>query len=454
MAKTSDTIRVGLRISTIEGTFATIHIVLTSGAFLTGYALMLGANAFQIGILAAIPFIAQIFQILSAILVEKVRKRKNISLLAVVLSREVWIFLIFLPFVSFIPKQGKIVAFLIVIAFSSVFGVIAANAWLSWMSDMVPERIRGRYFGVRNSILAFTTMVTTVIGSIILDHFRATNREEDGFATLITIAAIAAGIAGFLLAKQPEPPMTGKLSKSILTAILSPLQDRYFRKILAFFFVWNAAVGFAAPFFSVHMIKNLNMSYTLISFYSIVPTGISILANRYWGKLLDRFGTKSTLLLNAFAIAFIPLIWLFPRKDFLLPLWFEAPFSGLTWAGFNLAAFNVPMTASPRIGRPYFLALFAIVTGIGFFIASILGGYIAQFLSNWHWHLDGITLINLHLIFALSAIGRLMSAFILLKVREPREKGMMVMVQFMGYNLLKRLSLRSELFMAFRRKAK
>jgi len=50
-------IRTGLKISVWEGSFATVHVTLTSCAFLIGYALLLGVNDFQLGLLAALPFL-------------------------------------------------------------------------------------------------------------------------------------------------------------------------------------------------------------------------------------------------------------------------------------------------------------------------------------------------------------------------------------------------------------
>ena len=55
--------RKALRISTIEGSWAALHFLITSGVFFTGFALMLGANDFQLGLLGAIPVLAQVFQV-------------------------------------------------------------------------------------------------------------------------------------------------------------------------------------------------------------------------------------------------------------------------------------------------------------------------------------------------------------------------------------------------------
>jgi hypothetical protein len=37
-------------------------------------------------------------------------------------------------------------------------------AWLSWMSGLVPEEIRGRFFGLRNSVLGLVTITVALAG--------------------------------------------------------------------------------------------------------------------------------------------------------------------------------------------------------------------------------------------------------------------------------------------------
>jgi len=63
-------VRRGLLISIWEGAIANIHISITGAiggsVFLSGFALLLGANNFQLGLLGALPFIGQMFQFLSA----------------------------------------------------------------------------------------------------------------------------------------------------------------------------------------------------------------------------------------------------------------------------------------------------------------------------------------------------------------------------------------------------
>ena len=70
----------GLHYILYHGIMFQIMVTLSGGAFIIAFALLLGASNFLIGLLAAGPFLGNIFQIPAVLLVEKVRKRRLVSI--------------------------------------------------------------------------------------------------------------------------------------------------------------------------------------------------------------------------------------------------------------------------------------------------------------------------------------------------------------------------------------
>lgn len=70
----------GVRFFTLEGAASMGLASMTGGSLITAFALLMGANNSQIGILAALPFATMPLQVLTVVLVEKFRKRKLIAL--------------------------------------------------------------------------------------------------------------------------------------------------------------------------------------------------------------------------------------------------------------------------------------------------------------------------------------------------------------------------------------
>jgi MFS family permease len=210
--------------------------------------------------------------------------------------------------------------------------------------------------------------------------------------------------------------------------------------------MWNVAIGLSAAFFAPHMLTNIKMSFFQIGLYSCGMASAGIISSRLWGSLIDRYGSKPVLNICALGISLIPVIWLFPQEHTVWILIPEAAYSGLLWAGFNLAAFTLPLDRSPKTDRTVYLSVFAAATGLTFFAASIVAGVVAERLSDWSASLGELALVNYHILFLASAAVRLATAGLIAAYHEPSEMRLPVVIQLMGYAVLKRMSIGRQLF--------
>jgi MFS family permease len=434
-----------MRLSVWEGAFSTGFIVLTSGAFLTGYALMLGANDFEIGLLIAIPYIAQFFHLFGASVVELTAARKTIAVGTLTVGRAIYSVLIFLPFVAFLGG-AKVAVLLVVMAVAAALAMAGSNAWISWMGDLIPEQFRGRYFGTRNRYLMVVTVVLSLGGGKFLDWFRERGAEAAGFGWLFGAGVLFALVAFLFLVLQPSVPMKKARTGRLWRQLAEPFRDRNYRSMLLFFAVFYGGVGFSIPFFNPHMIKNLGMSYLEIGIFSVTVSLSAFATYRFWGTAIDRVGNRSVLIICTVIIISIPLFWLTPQAGAIWPVWLIGIWTGIGWSGFNLTAFNLPIALSPRRNRSFYLAVYSSATGLAVFIAGTLGGLLADFLAGMETTINGCTLVNYHVIFVVSAILRLSSLVWLKGVKETRDVGVPVLLQFMGRAAAHRLTVGGVLF--------
>src|SRR3990172_6206567 len=86
--------RSGLKKSVYDGIFATIFANLTGSMFLPAYALVLGAGALHIGLLAAAPFFANLIQVVAVYFAERYDKRKTICIGFAFVARATWLLII------------------------------------------------------------------------------------------------------------------------------------------------------------------------------------------------------------------------------------------------------------------------------------------------------------------------------------------------------------------------
>ena len=144
--------------------------ILTGGAFLVAFAVTLGASNFVIGLLAAIGPLAQLLQLPSILLVEKIRNRRLITVSAAALSRLCWLIIALSPFVF--PANIAINVLLVLLILVSAFGAVSGCSWNSWMRDIIPEKRMGSFFAKRMRIGTAVGIALSIIAALYLDFWK------------------------------------------------------------------------------------------------------------------------------------------------------------------------------------------------------------------------------------------------------------------------------------------
>ncbi len=444
---TPEKVKYGLRISTIEGIFANIHITLTGGMFLTGFALFLGATPFHIGFLAAIPAFLSSLSFISVYLVNRLPERKTLTVLTSSIGRG----LFFIPvFLLLFNIKISLSYFLILIGVFNALLTIANNSWLSWMSDLVPKDTRGRYFGIRNTALGVIGMIVSFSGAKLLDYFKAHGQSTTGFEIIFAVASTASTIAMILLSRQPEIISVREKTTDWKAIISTPFKDKNFRRFLRFVAFWYITSSVASPFYIVFMLQNLQMHYSTVAIYSIIAGTLTFFFQPLWGRAIDRFKSKPIIYINFFGVAFLPLLWIFPRPNFLYPIWLDAFLTGILWSGLNLSVFNIVFSLSDNedLKESYF-AIFAAVTGITGFLSSLLGGYLANLLKGFHFQILGLNIINYQLFFIFAGLSRFVALILLRGVIEPKATSPNYVLGIMSDYAVRRLNYGKEFIFNF-----
>ena len=435
--------RKALRISTIEGSWASLHFLITSGVFFTGFALMLGANDFQLGLLGAIPVLAQVFQVLGAYLIERTGLRKGIVAWFSVISRTMWLPIALIPF--FVHSRA-VLLFMILYAISSVVMNVAAPGWVTWMAAIIPASIRGRYFGARNRINGFVSITGNLAAGFAIDLFRHHGHEAGGYLALQLIA-VAAGLVAFsLILRQPDPGAPAEPVPEIANYLLQPLRDPNYRKILAFYLYWVFAVGLASPFFNAHLLKYMQWNFKSIAVLGVIASLTMMVVQTYWGRLIDRYGHKPVLMVTVIGILHLPFYYAFCPWDIRWPIYMNTVLTGVFWGGFGLASFNLVIDMLPSKNRTMYVAVLASLSGVTSFAANVLSGWLAESMNGVHWKVGALTIVNYQVLFVMTGLLRIPALLFLRRVREPDAVTMRVLVRKMFAEFNQRVGLNWPMF--------
>ena len=382
----------GLRMMTWQAVAASGADGMASGGFLAAFALILGASNTQIGIMTAIPFIAQPMQILAVILVERLRLRKAIAVSGYFVAYLTWIPIALIPFMLSVPHSGAVA---LLLAFTAVRGVANAfvnTSWNGWLRDIVPQDIMGSFFARRLRLATIAAAASGMAAAIYIDVWKGNVADESvvyGYTIAMLLGSMLLGMSavGFM-ARIPEPRMAdnegpGLSIRKILTA---PFADKAFRPLIVFLFVWNFAAHLAAPFFAVYMLKVLELPLTLVVGLGVVSQIGNVLFLRVWGSTVDRFGSKVVLSLTTSLYFLAILGWTFtsfPDKHALtLPLLvFLHALMGIASAGINISSTTIRMKMAPQAQATSYLTGASLAANVGAGISPLLGGMLADYFS-------------------------------------------------------------------------
>ncbi len=386
-----------------DGSFWAIFDGLTS-PFIIPYALLFGASNTIVGIIGALPYLGSVIgQIPGAEVVERYKDRIKIEVVLSIIGRSLWIPILLLPLLF---GDKLVIPLIILLAIYWLIISIKSPALQSAMSDIVPERIRGRYFGKRNMFIGLFSMLATLGGGLLLDRFKG--NEWYGFASMFAIALVFVAIAIYFSNKIKVRKYQDHDHK---------LKDFFdvrgeFKKFIIFISYFNFAYMLASPLFTVYMLVNLKMDYTTFALFNAVSVVTWIIFQGKWGKISDKYGDKAVLLACTFGTALVPLAFLLATPS---TLWVLIPaqiLSGMMWAGQELSVFNFLLDVTSKKKKAVQLADYNALASIPLIIAPILGGLISD---NITFVLSGIPLV-----FVMSAILRLSAVPLIAKLKEPR----------------------------------
>jgi MFS family permease len=412
-------VRKSLKLSVLDGAAYAAMLGLIQN-YVTPLALALKATTAQVGLLSSIPSLVVAFSQLAAPdLSERAGTRKRFILPMVFLHAVMYIPILLIPFIFQGSQVWWLIAFVTV---SAVLGAISNPAWGSLMADLVPIRLRGRYFSARGRIAGIIMLGFSFVAGGILQVFMET--PFIGFAMLFGGAAAFRLLSFYFLSQmyEPESPGNGDDDPSLLHMVRHVGSSNLGR-----FTVYTALILFAAnvasPFFSVYMLRDLGFNYVT---YTVIISSVSISSLvflTFWGRRADLAGNIKVIRVTSWLLPVIPLLWLASYNIYYLI--FAEIVSGFAWSGFNLAAVNFIYDASEDQNRTKHIAVFNTITSLAICAGALIGGFLAP-------HLPALFGYKLRTLFTISGVMRgLVVIFLLRQIIEVRRVPGMTLSRFL-----------------------
>ncbi|MCY4623478.1 MAG: MFS transporter [Chloroflexi bacterium] len=442
---TNAEVRSSLRMMIWDGVTSEALATIQVMGYLAAYALALGANNLQVGIVSAVPFASLVVQLPAILIIERFRARKAIGLPAWLLAQLLMIPVAAVPFFIDVPSSLAVTTVIFLLAFRGLFAPMWITAWMSWMHDLVPQQLLGGYYGRR---LAASTAVLAVLGlgaSFFISWWegRAPAGEETfGYSLFFIVGALTLGIIGPAMvarAKEPLMPAAPDAKQSPISVLTEPLRDKNFSQLLRFLWVWGVASNIAIPFFVVYMLTDLKLELPVVMALVVLSNITHVLFVRVWGPMADRVGSKTVMSLSASLFLLVFLGWVFvahtEKHVLTMPLLIMLnAFVGIARGGIFLTINTLSLKIAPDQKATAFLGVASIAAYASMGIGPIIGGYLADYFAtktlrfDFTWvtqtgavEIPALQLVGFDFVFVIAFIFSLLSLNLLVALREEGE---------------------------------
>lgn len=364
----------------IQAAFGTAFTYLTSGVFLSGLAILMGAGDVLVSYLSIILNICGILILLFAAFLERFHSRKRLTLGLTVLSRLATLLIVFIPIL--VPARMQLAALIpiVVVAFTlQAQTVVVLN---QWMMGFLDEKKSGRYISLRQTLTLLVTVLLSVTSGLWMDFMQG---KYLGFAVLFAVAACAGICELVLLARIPDSsayPSSGQRCRLRDIAKL-PLKNRPYRSFVLYVFLFYLLLYISDSFTMVFMMRYLALPYRTVTAMYMIISLPQIFLLGMWGKISDLRGHEFVLKTSIWLFAGETLFLSFasPKSCYLfIPIAFLI--ASVANAGFVIAVFNRRYELMPKENRIVYDNFYTAAIGLGFIFGPMIGGFIKSRLET------------------------------------------------------------------------
>jgi MFS family permease len=393
-----------------EGSFNAVKVG-AGESFFNAFAIKaLNATPTQLGLLSSVPLLlGYISNIFTIKVLDRLKSRKKLILIGALLNS-----VSFIPiFLSLFIKGYEFPFLLLSISLYFISDLFIVPAWVSLMGDIIPDQIKGIYFGERNKINNLIAFVSLIVAGFVLEAVSGISLIY-AFGIIFFISMVAKLLSFYMYTKIYEPEYYFDESYNFsFFSFLKNLKKTNFGVFVIYMCVFTFSYRIAAPYFSLYMFNYLHFDYLKFTLVSAASALATILSMPVWGRYIDEYGNKKIMALTGFSIPLIPLLWML-SKNFLY-LFFVEIFSGFVWAGFNLSTFNFIFFSTSSEKRSIAYSYYNILIGLSIFLGTTTGSLLIE-----KMRLFEIPVFN---VFIASTILRFLSSFLFLsKIKEPIKK--------------------------------
>ena len=292
----------------------------------------------------------------------------------------------------------------------------------SWLADLVPPRIRGRFIGRRNRWMVVGEASAMIASGLFVWQWKEWFPDGPGWHPYAISAGLAAcfmimAIVPLLLMTRPTDRGSAPRS-GLLRSLRAPFADPRFLRLVLFGCWFSLSTGITQFAQYKYTIDVLVVGLFAFLAMKTGMKGGQFAVSPWMGRLADRIGNRSVMIVCLLLCSQGPAFYLLATPE----TWWWIIGAWVVWisyAGMNVCLPNIMLKLSPEKSNAPYIAMYYAVTGLCYALNTILGGYLSDRFRDETFHFGGMVFDYYDAIFLLGWIARTLGVLLLLMVSEP-----------------------------------
>lgn len=357
---------------------------LTAGPLVSYLAQELGARGLALSLLLATPSVVGLLRLATPSLVGLLGTAKRTCLFFSIVS---YILLALLPplVLSGDYARFRVPGLIALLCVHQLLEFVAAAALLAWLGDLVPRRVRGRYFARREIAKLVLAMPTLLASGALIDRWID---AHPGSKIAAYAVATGVGVGLLLLSLLPLWAMPSTAISMVAVARSdwkTPFRDPKFWRFLTFGCWSSAANGLTQSAQGIVPVRMLDISYGWTAMFrtgmQLGQIGVAPIA----GHVADRRGNRPVLvacqILTATSMLWFGLSVMMPGWG---PFWIAGAYAAWAFfAGHNVCVPNLALRLAAPSERASYVAAYFAVTSVFHATATVAGGILWDWMAAW-----------------------------------------------------------------------
>ncbi len=396
---------------------------LTGSLFYTSFLMANGIDLVKIGVISFVPYIANLFSVLSPSILERFPKRRWVLFGGRLTYHTLNIFAITIMPMLVRDQNARTACFVALVFAANIVNALFSSGYSAWHLNFIPNNIRAEYFSTASMIASFIGIGTGLISSLIADAFAASPHAYTIIVTLRFVAYALALAEMWALSRPVEYPYEKTVDKVRLSDIVTkPFAHPKFILTVAVIMTSTFFVNTSASSVNYYLLNNVGTSYTYVYFLNMLYPITMLFLIKPAQRVINRFGWFMTYAVGAILYAMPSFLYSFVTAgNYLWMLAIVRIWQHVTGVALNTASSNLPFVNMPDTDRTNYLAFHTIAANAAAFLGMLFGTLFIKFWPNMNIVIGGFSFCNIQVLMWIESFGRLLVGLMVLKLRPRLE---------------------------------